>query len=64
MVGRKAIPDARRAALVRDHRLVTMLTADEKDRLNKAAEELGYISAADLVREAIMKFLDAKEKRR
>jgi hypothetical protein len=62
-MGRKAIPKERRNSLVRDQRLVTMLTAEEKERVDSMAETLGYLSSADLVREALSKFLDAKEKK-
>lgn len=60
MVGRKAIPDELRRTVARDQRLVTMLTAEEKERVDSAATRLGYLSAADMVREALFAFLDAK----
>lgn len=62
--GRKAVPDTLRASVVRDQRLVTMLTAEEKERLDAAVVKHKYATAADLVREALVNKLDRLDKRR
>ena len=64
MAGRKAIPEALRRSTARDQRIVTMVTAEEKERVEKAATKLGYLATADMVREALFGFVDANAGRK
>ena len=52
-MGRKPIPISNRDAIVRDQKLVIMLTKRERERYEAAIERLGYGTMSDLIRDAI-----------
>ena len=52
-MGRKPIPISSRDAMVRDQKLVIMLTKRERERYETAVERLGFGSMSDLIRDAI-----------
>jgi hypothetical protein len=52
-MSRRKLPSDKRKDLLKESRLVTMVSASIKERVERAAQKLDYTSTSDLVREAI-----------